>query len=159
MIRNTLFLCIVVWFSACGPSVRFRAVHPGTEEQAEGTGPADLNRFVDEWIGTPYLYGGTDQNGVDCSGFTFAVYRAVYHISLPRQSEDQYAAGKKVTQSTMKPGDLVFFKGVNRPGIDHVGVYLGNGQFAHAATSTGVTISGLSEEYYQLRFAGARRYF
>ena len=110
MIRGFLILSAVLWFTACGPSVRFRASHPGTEEQPLRAGLTDLNSFVNEWIGTPYLYGGTDRNGIDCSGFTSAVYHAVYHITLPRQSEDQYSAGKRITESSMKPGDLVFFR-------------------------------------------------
>ena len=58
----------------------------------------------------------------------------------------------------LSEGDLVVFRGVRGPGIDHVGVYLEDGKFVHASTSIGVTISDLSEEYYKIRYVGACRY-
>jgi lipoprotein Spr len=146
----------LIWLAACAPSVRYRA------EKQDISAPqqhASLEQFIRKWMGTPYLFGGMDRGGVDCSGFTAMLYRSVYNIDLPRQAEDQYAAGTRVRDNAMREGDLVFFRNVRRSGIDHVGVYIGDGRFVHASTSSGVVISDLDEAYYRKRFAGARRYF
>jgi lipoprotein Spr len=111
---------------------------------------------VDEWYGVHYHVGGNSKNGVDCSGFTVAVYAAVYGITLPRVSRDQYYTSRKISTTELQEGDLVFFNTRGR-GVSHVGIYLGNNHFIHASVSRGVMVSSLFEPYYLQRFVGAGR--
>jgi lipoprotein Spr len=111
---------------------------------------------VDEWYGVRYRVGGTSKSGVDCSGFTVAVYAAAYGMTLPRVSRDQYHLSRKISTTELKEGDLVFFN-TNGRGVSHVGVYLGNNKFIHSSVSRGVMVSDLFETYYLRRFVGAGR--
>lgn len=107
--------------------------------------------------GTHYRRGGTSRNGFDCSGFTRYVF-AKYGVSLPHSSAAQASKGTPVAKSDLKPGDLVFFQTYRR-GISHVGIYIGNGSFVHAASrrSGGVRVDSLNSSYYGPRYRGARR--
>lgn len=118
-----------------------------------------LLELIESWYGTKYKYGGSTREGVDCSGFAKAFMSSYYDITLTRNSADQYKqCPTKVKKKKLKQGDLVFFKtNGSRGGITHVGVYLCNNKFVHAATSTGVMISDLDEDYYKARFAGGGR--
>lgn len=117
-----------------------------------------LLEFMESWYGTPYRYGGNDRNGVDCSAFTKDFMSSMYNITIPRVSAEQYRQSKRISRNELQEGDLVFFytKGKRR-GITHVGVYLCNNKFIHAATSGGVMISDLNEVYYSNTYAGAGR--
>lgn len=111
-----------------------------------------LYKAIDEWMGTPYKYGGNSKNGVDCSGFTAAIYNSTYQIQLARRAADMYAMlNKKVSKVDLKEGDLVFFD-IGRRELSHVGVYLTNGKFVHSSTSKGVVISDLEMDYYKKYF-------
>jgi murein DD-endopeptidase / murein LD-carboxypeptidase len=125
-----------------------------------GTGSAfaadtQLDKVVNSALGTAYKTGGTTTNGFDCSGFTRYVY-AKLGITLPHQSGSQFKMGTAVEKSELIPGDLVFFNTTGQ-GVSHVGVYVGDGKFAHASSSRGVTISKLSDSYYVSRYVGAKR--
>lgn len=114
-----------------------------------------LNEAVQELQGIKYQYGGTTENGFDCSGFTMYVF-ATFGIELPHQSKAQNQQGYWVDKSDLRTGDLVFFNTDGR-GISHVGIYMGDGTFAHSATNEGVTISNLDDKYYAKRYVSARR--
>jgi len=117
------------------------------------------NRMMDEiesWMGTPYAYGGESRNGVDCSAFTRAVYSAV-NIEIPRTATQQAADAETVTPSNLQFGDLIFFN-TSGSGISHVGIYIGNGFFAHASSSRGVVRESLSKQYYMDRIVSAGRF-
>ncbi|MEK4848846.1 C40 family peptidase [Paenibacillus sp. FSL H7-0756] len=114
-----------------------------------------MDKVIDKAIGTKYVSGGTSTNGFDCSGFTMYVFDKI-GINLPHQSGSQYQMGTAVSRDEMRPGDLVFFN-TNGKGVSHVGVYVGDGEFAHASSSRGVTISSLSDSYYVNRYVGAKR--
>lgn len=108
--------------------------------------------------GTRYVMGGTSRSGFDCSGFVRYILGATNGISLPRTATEQYYNGKKVPEGSLQPGDLVFFKNTYKHGISHVGIYVGGGEFVHAANShKGVRMDHMSDRYYQSHYAGARR--
>jgi len=111
------------------------------------------------WLGVPYKYGGTDYQGVDCSGFVQQIYQQVFEIELPRTTEEMFAGGAFVRSGWFNCADLLFFKNVRGGGVDHVGIYIGNNKFVHASTSQGVVISDLTSDYYSVHFVAARRYF
>lgn len=115
-----------------------------------------LLESVDEWYGVRYRTGGNTKSGVDCSGFTVAVYSAAYGIALPRVSRDQYRISRKISTTELQEGDLVFFN-TNGSGVSHVGVYLGHNKFIHASVSRGVMVNDLFEPYYLKRYYGAGR--
>jgi hypothetical protein len=117
-----------------------------------------LFRCVENWFGSPYEYGGTEKQGVDCSAFTDNVYRKVFGIDLPRSVSEQKQVGKLVEDNKFQPGDLLFFNTTGA--ISHVGIYVFNNKFIHAASSgpeVGVIKSSLDENYYKKRFVYARR--
>ena len=100
----------------------------------------ELYNAIQQWMGTPYRYGGTDKNGVDCSAFVGHIYREVYGVDLHRVSNDMQQDVTLISKSELREGDIVFF--TNSKGrVSHVGIYLKNGLFAHSSTSRGVIIS------------------
>lgn len=112
------------------------------------------------WLGTSYKYGGMSAAGVDCSGLTNIIVKKVYGKSLNRSSADIYAANvTKISKSSIKEGDLVFFRtdGKRSKTPNHVGVYLNNDKFIHASTSKGVIVSSMSQQYYVTNYIGAGR--
>lgn len=106
-------------------------------------------------IGTPYQWGGTTPDGFDCSGFIHYVYNKA-GLSLPRTAAEQFTAGIPVDKQALQTGDLVFFE-TYKPGPSHSGIYVGNGQFIHASSSAGITISSLSSSYWEPKWLGATR--
>jgi len=120
---------------------------------------ASLVESARGYLGVPYLFGGTTERGFDCSGLTGAVYR-LNGMRLPRSSQAQFEAGNPLDLDGARAGDLVFFAtgGGNR--VSHVGVYLGQGAFIHAARSgQGIRQDDLADRYYRKSFLGARSYF
>ncbi|MCK6550470.1 NlpC/P60 family protein [Myxococcota bacterium] len=117
-----------------------------------------LESTVEPWLGTPYSWGGTSKGtGTDCSGFTKGVYTEAFAIELPRVSRDQYRTGSPVAFELLRPGDLVFFDTADAGKITHVGVFAGDGKFAHASSGRGVIYEKLGEKYYKRAYRGARR--
>ena len=114
-----------------------------------------LRNAVDAWYGTPYVYGGSSTQGVDCSAFVQALYRDVLGLRVPRTTERQSRAGRTIPVDDAQTGDLVFFRPTRKQ--NHVGVYLGDGEFAHASTSQGVMVSSLTESYWQQVYWMTRR--
>ncbi len=105
-----------------------------------------------QYLGIPYVYGGSSPSGFDCSGFVMYVYAQV-GVSLPHNAAAQYGHGTPVDRSQLQPGDVVFFNG-----LGHNGIYIGGGQFIHAPhTGDVVKISSLSG-WYTSTYVGARRF-
>lgn len=112
-------------------------------------------------LGKKYVWGGNGPNTFDCSGLTKYVYGKV-GVTLERVSYNQATQGIKVDKSKLQIGDLVFFSGINASSsstkVSHVGIYIGNGEFLHAANSSrGVVIDELNSDYYKKHFVTARR--
>jgi murein DD-endopeptidase / murein LD-carboxypeptidase len=119
----------------------------------------DWRVAASSWIGTPYRTGGTTRQGADCSGFAQSLYREVTGLAIPRTTSGLWQEGKPVDVSSLRPGDLVFFSNVGAgDGVTHVGVVIGEGEFAHASTSQGVRFASHDRGYWQKRFAGGRRF-
>ncbi len=109
--------------------------------QAAASLRSKLVNYALQFVGNRYVWGGTSlTNGVDCSGFTMQVMKQ-FGVSLPHYSGSQAQMGKVVNSSQMRPGDLVFY--ANSSGtVNHVAIYIGNGQIVHAASSrSGIKIS------------------
>lgn len=108
-----------------------------------------------EWRGTPYRLGGNTKAGIDCSAFVQQTLDTQFNIKAPRSTAQQVHMGDDVPRNAMKVGDLLFF----RTGYStrHVGFYLGGGQFLHASTKVGVTISRLDDLYWRKTFWKVRR--
>jgi probable lipoprotein NlpC len=119
------------------------------------------SRIVDTayfYTGSPYVYGGVDISGFDCSGLVYRVFLQSIGTALPRTAREQYDFREPIDIAKLQPGDLLFF---NTAGpISHVGIYVGEGRFVHAASEgpkQGVIESSLTESYWAKTFAGAGR--
>ena len=135
-------------------TVRVRILSSSEEDPA-----IDKVRVMDEvlsLIGTPYSDDIDNSLGMDCSGFTGRIYSKVFGKSLPHTSRHQDDVGISVLHNHLRFGDLVFFNTTGEV-PSHVGIYLGDGLFAHASVSAGITISSLESSYYKKRYVGARR--
>jgi lipoprotein Spr len=128
-----------------------------TDQEPQDMHNTRLYRFIDNWYGVRYKYGGQDSNGIDCSGFTRKLYAHTFGVPIERTSRQQYQKAEKVqNREEATEGDLVFFR-IRRLRISHVGVYLANGYFIHSSRSHGVIISSLNDKYWQRRYAGCGR--
>lgn len=158
--KYLLFLILIFSFISCQSTAKYRSIKNSRKinYQKKVSYSKDLNYYLDEWLGVPYKYGGMSKRGVDCSGLTTIIFKDVYSIELPRTARDQYIKGRKIGLNQIREGDLVFFRGVRGSGIDHVGIYLSEGEFVHASISGGVIISNLNDDYYNDRFVGVCRY-
>lgn len=121
-------------------------------------GAAEIAEYALKYVGTPYVYGGTDLNtGVDCSGFVYSVY-GNFGITLQRNSASMYTQGTYVDKDKLQTGDLVFFNTGGNTNISHVGMYLGDNMYIHSSTySTGVIVEDLNDDYSTRTYVGAKR--
>ncbi len=104
-----------------------------------------------QYLGVPYVWGGSSPRGFDCSGLVVYAFAQI-GISLPHSTYALWNVGSPVSRDQLQPGDLVFFSG-----LGHMGIYIGNGQFIHAPhTGDVVKISSMSG-YYSSNYVGARR--
>ncbi|KAA5974959.1 MULTISPECIES: bifunctional murein DD-endopeptidase/murein LD-carboxypeptidase [unclassified Pantoea] len=107
------------------------------------------------WKGVRYRLGGDTKRGIDCSAFVQRTFRDQFGLELPRSTSEQQDTGREITRSKLRPGDLVMFRAGSTG--RHVGIYLGNDNFVHASTSSGVMISSLNDDYWKKRYREGRR--
>ena len=115
-----------------------------------------LYKFINEWQGVPYKYSGKDKSGIDCSGLTSTLYLKVYKKTISSNTKALVGEVKKINDSDLKEGDLVFFN-TNGKSISHVGVYLQNNKFVHASTKKGVMVSDMNEPYFKKTYVSSGR--
>lgn len=113
-------------------------------------------KFI-EYMNTPYLWGGTSKRGIDCSAFIQTMFFQALGVELPRTSLEQSGVGEPVDRADLKFGDLVFFDTMRKGRVTHVGMYLGNGYFAHSGSKTGVAVASLDSEFYTRVYLKAKR--
>ncbi|MBI5324171.1 MAG: C40 family peptidase [Ignavibacteriae bacterium] len=175
--KGKITVCIfslALIFAGCQPSVRFtsnkkplnnstyskpdktktKGVPPSYSPETIGAERYLIIEEAENWLGTPYCYGGYSKDCTDCSGFVLNIFQTA-GIVLPRTAETQFEFGNDVSENDMEPGDLVFFRDKSR--ISHVGIYAGNNEFIHASISNGVVRQSLDDFYYREHYAGAKR--
>ena len=114
-------------------------------------------QLAQQYVGSRYVWGGVSPAGFDCTGFVLWVY-AEFGVSLPRSEAGQLGSGGSISADNLQPGDVVVFANTYRSGLSHVGIYVGDGRFAHAANeASGVVVSNLWDDYWGPRFVGASR--
>lgn len=117
-----------------------------------------LFEYIDDWYGTRYCMGGSTKNCIDCSAFVQSLFSAIYGVTVPRTSQTQYKASRRISTTELREGDLLFFHTRrNRHGVTHVGIYLQNNKFVHASSSGGVKISDMYEPYFVQHLIAAGR--
>jgi len=115
-------------------------------------------RVASRYMGTPYVWGGDSKYGFDCSGFIIRVMQDLGYKALPHSAAEQFNYGIPVAKANLKPGDLVFFANTYKPGISHVGIFIGRHRFIQAAsTLKGTIVSDIRDPFYTAHYAGARR--
>ncbi len=120
---------------------------------------SDVMQQIIDWVGTRYHFGGLTRTGIDCSAFTREVFRRSFNVEIPRTASEQSVLGNRISREQLHFGDLVFFHTANHAHISHVGIYVGEGLFANASCSRGVTVSSMQSSYWSKRFLFAKRLF
>ncbi|WP_306353354.1 C40 family peptidase [Flavobacterium sp. '19STA2R22 D10 B1'] len=119
-----------------------------------------LYKFIKEWEGIPYVYGGTNKKGIDCSALMQELFDKVYDEQLPRTASEM-ALGRDIelfqSFKELKEGDLIFFRMNNEKVISHVGIYLKNMRFFAANQNGGVEITSLKKPYWRNNYISSGR--
>jgi cell wall-associated NlpC family hydrolase len=157
-VLSVIVLCCTATAVAAAPDA---AVEEVSDEDVVVRVPAAAGAAVANlaqgYVGSRYRWGGTSPAGFDCTGFVQFVY-GQFGVSLPHDEAGQLAIGAPVGSDELEPGDVLVFANTYRRGLSHVGIYVGAGQFVHAADERhGVTVSDLWDGYWWPRLVGATR--
>jgi cell wall-associated NlpC family hydrolase len=133
------------------------ATHPPAAPAHPDEGAA-IAALAASLVGTPYQFGGADASGFDCSGLALYVHER-FGLSIPRTAAAQQRAARPVPLAQLAPGDLVFFR-IRARGVDHVGIYAGDGRFIHAPRAgQAVASADLTHGFYARRLRSAGRFW
>ena len=145
--------------SSSGSSGNSSSADSSTASSLSSSERSEIVALAKTKLGCSYVYGAEGPNSFDCSGFTQWLYKQ-FGISIPRSSSSQWSGCNKISKSSLKPGDLVFFSNSSSGGsVGHVAMYIGNDTIIHAANSdSGVITSSLSSNYYSNHYIGSGRY-
>lgn len=167
--RLVLFLSIILLVSACHTTKRSTVNNKPVKESSDfykkyseklgvelcGKEDKEFIKQITDWLGVPYVYGGESKEGTDCSGFVQTFYKNYNKTVLNRTAADLVKNCDTINKKDLQIGDLVFFK-INNTKVSHVGIYLGKDRFIHAS-SKGVMVNSLTENYYKKYFFAAGR--
>lgn len=148
-------------FLACSSAIRFSSVkiskqqHTNFIRKSLTPNQEKILIEIEKWIGTPYCYGGESRSCVDCSGFVSKVFSTL-GFYLPRTSNEQSKIGIPIDPKDIDIGDLLFFG--KRRKVEHVAIYIGDGEIAHSTNSKGVIKEKIKEKYFD-DLVGIRRIF
>lgn len=156
LLRFLVAFALILTLQACSNTPHHKNARSSLLTLPESPISEALLRHHQQWQGTPYLLGGDNRKGIDCSAFTQNTFREQFGIEIPRTTLTQLAYGDTVAKHQLKPGDLVFFKTTANK-QRHVGIYLEQQIFLHASTSQGVTLSRLDNPYWASHYWTARR--
>jgi len=141
------FACLLFLAVGCAPKVVIQSpsLPPSQDAVFEPSVSEILLSQFRAWKGVRHRIGGTDRQGVDCSGLMQAVFRDAFQLDLPRTSREQSLLGQPVDTRHLRPGDLLYF--LDKRG-DHIGVVVSDRTFMHASTSQGVILSTLDAYWW-----------
>ncbi|GGJ72008.1 C40 family peptidase [Deinococcus aquiradiocola] len=139
-----------------GGSASASSARPSTPTASRSGNGNTIRAAAARFLNIRYVLGGNGAGGIDCSAYTRAVFQQL-GVSLPRTARAQFGVGTSISRGNLQTGDLVFFSTMGG-GVSHVGIYLGNGQFANANSYNGRTmIESMTTSYWAPRYVGARR--
>jgi cell wall-associated NlpC family hydrolase len=141
------FACLLFLGVGCAPKavIQSSVTPPPPHTVRDASVSEILMSQFEAWRGVRHRFGGSNRQGVDCSGLVQAIFREAFQVALPRTSQDQIRMGQRVEAGEMRPGDLVYFLD---KGGDHIGVLVADRTFLHASASRGVTLSILDAYWW-----------
>lgn len=152
------------------PESTHTSVTPSTNKEGDRTKSEDLPEAANgalaraivaearTWLGVPYVYGGADRKGADCSGFLMTIFGEVAGIKLPRTTSQQREHCQPITKDELAVGDILFFSSrKSSKKVAHVAIYVGGGRMIHASSSRGVVEDDINLKYYVERYLGSGR--
>ncbi len=165
MLRLAIILALILFINGCStskPQTPLRKIQKQRVISKFPYKPKKKNWITDalyeeykKWYKTPYKYGGTTLNGLDCSSLVQIVYKDAFGIKLPRTTKYQVKKGYYVDRNSIKEGDIVFFKTSKK--ARHSAIIIENDKFLHTSTKYGVSISSLNNPYWKSKYWQARR--
>ncbi|MCK9170803.1 MAG: C40 family peptidase [Treponema sp.] len=154
--RHNAAVVFILFLFLCIPVTAGELTSAHAQVQRE-TIVADAKKY----IGFPYADGAVGPDSFDCSGFIYFIAHDAVNVQLPRTAKAMYSFVKVIPDTSLEPGDLVFFKTTEAGTVSHVGLYIGKRQFIHAASdgpNNGVIASSLNESYWKAHYAGAGKF-